>query len=72
MHSSDICIVDTCEVELRWGRLDGEHPGVVELPVAEEHLSHALNVAVGALHDEQVQQEALAVLVHLWVLMVKP
>lgn len=70
---SDLCrALLTCEVELvgRW--LHGQHLGVVVLSVAQQHGGQGLDAAVGSLDDQQVKQEAFAVLVDLRVLVVQP
>lgn len=54
----------------RW--LHRQHLGVVVLSVAQQHGGQGLDAAVGSLDDQQVKQEAFAVLVDLRVLVVKP
>lgn len=62
----------TCEVELLGRWLHREHLGVVVLSVAQQHRGQGLDAAVGSLDDQQVQQQAFAVFVDLWVLVVEP
>lgn len=63
--------IPTCEIELLWCGLNCENPGLVEFTVAQQNRSQGLDAVGGSLDHQQVEQQALAVLIDLWVLVVE-